>query len=70
MSRRQKHGLQTMTDLVELVRATEGWRVQETRSGWAFYPPKGPVVHVHRTPSDWRALRNDVARLRRCGLLI
>lgn len=66
--KRNKHSLQTMDDLVRLVRATAGWRVRETKDGWAFYPPEGRPVHVHRTPSDWRAMKNDVARLRRNGL--
>lgn len=48
----------------------QGWVVEETRKGLRFCPPNpnAPVIHVHKTPSDWRAMRNVEARLRRWGL--
>lgn len=55
----------------ELVAAAKrhGWRVVEGKH-IKLYPPdqsKPPVV-LPKTPSDWRALRNAIAELRRCGL--
>jgi hypothetical protein len=46
----------------------QGFRVKETKMGWMIYAKEGPEqVLMHKTPSDWRALRNDIARLRRIG---
>lgn len=59
-------------DLADLARH-QGWRVERTRSGhWRFLPPNPslPAVVASGTPSDWRALRNFRAQLRRSGLAL
>lgn len=49
----------------------QGWDVALTKNNhWRFKSPKGPVVFTSSTASDWRAIRNHVARLRRAGLQI
>lgn len=49
----------------------QGWRVEPTKSGhWNFYPPdptQGIVNHAG-TPSDHRAMKNTISRLKRAGL--
>lgn len=48
----------------------QGWRVQETKKGLQFIPPdpRRQIVQWHGTPSDVRAIRNFLARLRAQGL--
>jgi hypothetical protein len=56
----------------KLVRDAErwvGWRVAKTKRGWVLYPANksfGPIT-LHKTPSDHRAWKNTLARLRRAG---
>lgn len=57
----------------EVVREAQrqGFRVKDTKSGWLLFPNDKslPPVLVHKTPSDHRAWRNTLARLRRAGLV-
>ncbi|MCL6521914.1 MAG: hypothetical protein K6U79_06000 [Firmicutes bacterium] len=48
----------------------QGWRVDDSGKHVKVYPPDKslPPVVIGKTPSDWRAWRNNVARLRRAGL--
>lgn len=53
-----------------LIAAGATW-APAAKSKTAIYPAgNGPVVFLHSTPSDHRALRNDRAQLRRAGLHI
>ncbi len=57
-------------DLAPIIRAAraQGIRVEKTRGGHiAFYTPKG-VYFTASSPSDWRAVRNIIAHLRRRGV--
>lgn len=58
-------------DLRKLVREMEkqGWTVEHMNSDHLrWYPPDGrDPVFSGSTPSDWRALRNIKAKLRRRG---
>lgn len=56
-------------ELVAQVQKWPGWRVEEAKAGWMIYPPdkKFPGIAVHETPSDHRALKNIIGRLRRSG---
>lgn len=61
-------------DLKRLIRFArkEGWEVERTRGGHlAFKPPGGgrPIV-TSNTPSDTRAVKNHIARLRKAGLAV
>ncbi|MGO2819594.1 MAG: hypothetical protein ACTIA5_02265 [Brachybacterium tyrofermentans] len=47
----------------------QGARIDEKKSGWMIYPPdkeRDPVM-IHLTNSDWRAIKNARAMLRRSG---
>ena len=58
-------GLRAMAALARRL----GWQVTPTRSGHlAWRSPDGTVVYTPSTPSDYRAIRNARARLRRAGL--
>lgn len=47
----------------------QGWAVAPTGGGHVrFVAPDGTVVILATSPSDWRAEKNDTARLRRAGL--
>jgi hypothetical protein len=47
----------------------QGWVVVLTRSGhYQWRAPSGETITSGSTESDWRAHRNHLARLRRCGL--
>lgn len=61
--------LKELERLVEDARRWTGWRVEQVKKGWMVYPPDKsmPGILIHRTPSDWRADRNIMARLRRAG---
>lgn len=57
--------------LAEIARA-QGWRIERTRGGhWRFVPPDPTrdIVVMSGTASDWRAVRNFRAALRRSGLV-
>lgn len=59
-------------DLRDLEKAAndQGWRVTRTKSGHVqFWPPDGvtPPEVFSGTPSDWRAIRNFLAALKRKG---
>ena len=55
-----------------VIRAAEeqGWRVRPIKKGMMLVPPDPtkPAVAIHRTPSDHRAFRNTVAKLRASGM--
>jgi hypothetical protein len=61
-------------DIRDIVTAAEeqGFRVERTSKGhWAFWPSdktQGPV-YFSGTPSDQRAIRNLIGKLRRAGLI-
>ena len=46
----------------------QGFRTKRTRSGVMVLGKHGGAVQIHFTPSDHRAYRNEVARLRRLGV--
>jgi hypothetical protein len=48
---------------------SQDWRVEQLKSGhWRLYAPDGVhIVHAAGTPSDYRALDNTVAQMRRYG---
>ena len=53
-----------------LVRQAEeqGFTVKEKKKGWLLLTPNGQgSVMIHKTPGDHRALKNELARLRRYG---
>lgn len=55
-----------------LIEAAEeqGWRVDRTTDGWQLKAPDGVFIEtIHGTPSDWRAIRNSISRMRRSGLV-
>jgi len=59
-------------EIGQLIRDAQGWagwRVVEVKKGWMLYPPDKNLsgVLVHRTPSDWRAMKNLRSELRRRG---
>ena len=57
-----------MAKLVKKVDATPGWRVEDRQDCWMCYSPNnGPIVNAHKTPSDHRAIKNTLARLRQAG---
>ena len=61
-----------MMVLSEIVHAAErqGWRVEEVRKGWRFYPPDGsksPVV-VRRQPTE-HSLKFTVSQMRQRGFI-
>jgi hypothetical protein len=49
----------------------QGWIQVPTRKGMQLVPPDPgrPIVQVHKTPSDHRALRNLLAEMRRSGFV-
>jgi len=61
-----------MEKIEELAKAAvrQGWRVERSRKGtWIFLPPDRAVAPATyaATPSDWRAMRNFQADLKRKG---
>lgn len=51
---------------------SQGWSVERTEGNhWRFVPParQFPIVYTSGTPSDFRAVKNLVSQLRRCGLV-
>lgn len=63
-------------ELKQLIERAEacGWTVSRSRhsSHWKFLSPDRNVspIYTSATPSDWRAVRNLRARLRRGGLCV
>lgn len=49
----------------------QGWTRRDTKKGFFLVPPDPtkPLVQIHRTPSDHRALKNTLAQMRRSGLV-
>jgi hypothetical protein len=46
----------------------QGYTIKEKKMGWMVLTSNGQgSVMLHKTPSDHRALKNAVARLRRYG---
>jgi hypothetical protein len=61
-------------DLRDLEKAArqQGWRVDRTTKGHPrFWPPdrSKPAIVFSGTPSDWRAIRNFISRLRSNGFI-
>lgn len=46
----------------------QGCRVRPTAVGYVLYFPNGASTAIHKTPSDYRAMRNMRAFVRRQGL--
>jgi hypothetical protein len=68
MNRRRQH---TPAGLRALIGAATqvGWRAVPTRKGFMLRSPDGTSqVLVHHSPSDWRAIHNARAQLRRAGV--
>jgi len=54
----------------ELLKSVEeqGGKIKPTKKGCQVLAPNGKdIVTLDRTPSDWRALSNAVAELRKAG---
>jgi hypothetical protein len=49
----------------------QGWREEPIKKGFRLVPPDPtkPMVVIHGTPSDRRALANTKAQMRRSGLV-
>ena len=64
-------GSQSLTkEARAIVREAEkqGFKIKEKKNGWMILTPNGQgAVMIHKTPSDHRALKNELARLRRYG---
>lgn len=62
-------GKREIKDLIAEAQKWPGWRVEEMKKGWMIYPPDKslPGIAVHKTPSDYRAWKNTLGRLRRSG---
>lgn len=60
-------------DLSKIIKAalSQGWRVEQTKSGYMFFPPNRSLspVTVHLTPSDHRAVRNFKAEMVKRGFI-
>lgn len=57
-----------MAKLVAKVETSPGWRVVERQDCWLCYSPDGEtIVNAHKTPSDQRAIKNTLSRLRKAG---
>jgi hypothetical protein len=55
--------------LIRQIRRWPGWRVEEVSKGFMVYPPdktRAPIA-IHKTPSDYRHLKNTLALLRAAG---
>jgi hypothetical protein len=51
--------------LAEAMQA-HGWTFEERTKGvWAYAPDGVTTAMLHKTPSDWRAWRNERAKFRR-----
>lgn len=46
----------------------QGARIKPTKKGWQVLCPSGAIVTMHGTESDWRAIRNTRAEVKRAGL--
>ena len=56
------------TDLVSACKE-QGFRVVPTRKGWRVFGKDGKgMAHLHRTPSDRRAVKNGLSDLRKIGV--
>jgi hypothetical protein len=63
-------GKSIQREVEAIVRKAEaqGFDVKVKKMGWMISTPNGQgSVMVHKTPSDHRALKNALARLRRYG---
>jgi hypothetical protein len=50
----------------------QGWKVDRTTKGHPRFTPKDPTIQAEvfsGTPSDWRAIHNFLAALKRKGFL-
>ena len=66
--------VETNSDFRKILDAAklQGWKTEHTKKGhWKFKSPNGKdMVHTSGSPSDMRAIKNFVARLRQRGLNI
>lgn len=57
-------------EMVQLARRLEhqGWAVTRTkRDHYRFISPDGKTIYAPGTPSDYRSIRNVIAKLRQTG---
>ena len=65
-----------MTDLARIIKVAkrQGWTVIQSRRNchWKFKSPnpRVPTIFTSSSPSDYRAIRNLTASLRRAGLQV
>jgi hypothetical protein len=56
-------------EVLEMARQV-GWKVERRRKHWQLTPPNdGPIISCPCSPSDYRALRNVAARVRRISVI-
>jgi hypothetical protein len=63
-------GKSAQKEVEAIVREAErqGFGVKDKKKGWMITTPNGQgAVMLHKTPSDHRGLKNEIARLRRYG---
>jgi hypothetical protein len=48
----------------------QNWRIEFSAKHIKWVPPVGQIIFTAKTPSDVRAVRNEIARLKRSGLVI
>jgi hypothetical protein len=48
----------------------QNWRIEYSGKHIKWMPPLGSIVFTAKTPSDVRAIRNEIARLKRSGLIL
>jgi hypothetical protein len=61
-------GPRTHEDLLEAIRRSPGWRLEQGGKHYKVLGPEGQVSTLPVTPSDWRGTLNAVAELRALGL--
>ena len=54
--------------LAAAIGSQPGVRVRQTKAGWYFTFPNGRGTSLHRTLSDWRALKNFQSTIQQAGL--
>lgn len=54
-------------DTAQLIERAErnGWQVERRTKHIRLVSPSGNVMHIATTPQDWRANRNNLARMKR-----
>jgi hypothetical protein len=61
-------GPRTHEDLLDAIRRSPGWRLEQGGKHYKVLGPEGQVSTLPITPSDWRGTLNAVAELRALGL--